>query len=213
MGKRKISLRHKLRNFFEMIADRSKFALVGTGQLLKRPKYLISFIVSLIIFLYILSFFRDGSGNWQLLTSGLELGRKFEVLGRVFIGVFENFTSLGGIILVFLAILQALIIPLLIHSWKNREKDQVIDGASTGSIGAIFGFLALGCPTCGVGLLTPILSAIAGASALALTETVGNILTALAFLLLLYTVIKLGYVAFINISNEKIKKEKHAKSN
>lgn len=215
MGKRKV----KIKDLWETLCDRCKFAMVGTFELLKRPKYLAAFIISLVVFLFVLSFFKDGDSNWVLLTSGLDFGRKMQVLGRVFVSIFENFTSLYGIIITLMAILQAAIIPLLIYTWKQRardqkNKDQAIDGASTGSIGAILGFIALGCPTCGVGLLTPILAAIAGASALALAEAVGHIFTIVAFILLFYTIIKLGYITFINLSNEKYKKkEHHAKSN
>ena len=104
-------------------------------------------------------------------------------------------------------------IMLLIFAWRNREKEHAIDGASTGSIGAIFGFVALGCPTCGVSLLAPLLTAIAGAGAMAAAESVSRVLTILAFILLIYTVIKLGYISFITISTKKYKEKKHAKSN
>ncbi len=212
MGKRKINLKQ----IFEKISDHCKIAMMGISQLLKRPKYLVAFLVSLFIFLFILSFFKDGNSNWTLVTSGLDFGRKMEVIGRVLFEILLNFTSLYGITIIIMALLQALIIPLLIHSWKSRKKDDAIDGASTGSIGTILGFIALGCPSCGVGLLTPILTAIAGASAVALTETVGRIFTVVAFILLFYTVVKLGYITFIDISAEKFKqkkKEEYAKSN
>ena len=112
--------------------------------------------------------------------------------------------------------LQALVIILLIFAWRHRQKDSVLDGASTGGIGAIFGFIALGCPSCGVGLLTPILTTLAGAGAMAMAETISGIFTILAFLLLFFTVIRLGYINFVTISSEKAtkpkKEEKDAKS-
>ena len=135
-----------------------------------------------------------------------------EVLGRVCVKILENFTSLYGILIIFMSILQALTIMLLIFTWKNREKDRAIDGASTGSIGAIFGFVALGCPTCGVSILTPILTAIAGTGAMAAAEGISHILIVLAFILLIYTVIKLGYASFIAIGAKKYKEKKYAKS-
>lgn len=193
--------------------DRTKFAMVSVGYLLKQPKYLVSFLVSLFVFLYILSFFKDGTGNWLLLCSNLPFADKLGVLGRTAMKIFENFTDMYGVLIIFMSILQALTIMLLIFTWKNREKDQAIDGASTGSIGAIFGFVALGCPTCGLSLLTPLLTAIAGAGAVAAAEGISRTLIILAFALLIYTVIKLGYVSFITISTNKIKEKKHAKSN
>lgn len=203
----------KARYLATTAADRSKFAVVSIGFLLKQPSYLASFLISLFAFLYILSFFKDGTGNWLLLCSGLPIGDKMGVLGRVAAKILENFADLYGLLIIALSILQALTIMLLIFSWRNREKDYAIDGASTGSIGAIFGFVALGCPTCGLSLLTPILTAIAGTGAVAAAEGVSRVLIVLAFILLIYTVIKLGYVSFIAIGTKKYKEKKHAKSN
>ena len=96
----------------------------------------------------------------------------------------------------------------MVYAWKNRERDSAIDGASTGGIGALLGFIALGCPSCGVTFITPILTAIAGTGAMALTESVSQIFTILAFVLLIYTVIQLGYVNFVIMSAKKYE-EKH----
>ena len=202
----------KVKNWFTTGVDHAKFAASGVGILLKRPKYLAIFLISLLIILYILSFFRDGSGNWQLLCSGLSFGRKLEMLGLVFVSIWHNFTSLYGIMIILMALLQALVIMLLVFVWRQREKDATLDGASTGGIGSILGFVALGCPTCGVGLLMPILTAIAGAGAMTLAESVSRVFTFLAFVLLVYTVIKLGYVSFVTISAKKYREKKHAKN-
>ena len=134
------------------------------------------------------------------------------MLGLVFRNIIYNFTSLYGILIILMALLQALVIILLTFAWRNREKDATLDGASTGGIGSILGFVALGCPTCGVGLLMPILTAIAGAGAMTLAEGVSRAFTCLAFILLIYTVIKLGYICFVTISAKKYKEKKHAKS-
>jgi len=201
-----------IRRIIETISDRSKFALVSTGCVLKKRKYLLFFLISLLLILYLLTFFRDGSNNWQLIWSGLAFRRKLEVLVRVFPAILDNFISLYGVSIIFLSIFQAIIIAQLVFTWDNRKKDSALDGASTGSIGAILGFITLGCPSCGVGLLTPLLSAIAGASAVALAETIGLIFTILAFGLLIFTIIRLGYINYVIISSKNYK-EKHAKSN
>lgn len=138
------------------------------------------------------------------------------VLGQVCLGILTNFVSWSGLALIFMSLLQALVVMLLIFAWRQRQRESVIDGASTGGIGAIFGFIALGCPSCGVGLLTPILTTIAGAGAMAMAETVSNIFTILALILLFYTVIKLGYINYVTISAAKATKKEektNAKSN
>ena len=208
---RKIGKRVKY--FATTALDRAKFSLVSIGYLLKRLAYLLSFLVALFVFLYLLSFFKDGMSNWSLLCSNLPFGSKLNILGQVALKILNNFTDLYGVLIIFMSILQALTVMLLIFTWKSRKKDQAIDGASTGSIGAVFGFVALGCPTCGLSLLTPILTAIAGTGAVAAAEGISRILIILAFILLIYTVIKLGYTSFIAISTNKYKEKKHAKSN
>lgn len=200
-----------IRKIIETVSDRSKFALVSTWYLFKKPKYLCVFLLSFLVFIYFLTFFRDGSSNWQLIWSGLAIDRKLEVLGRVFPAILENFTSFYGLTIIFLSLLQGVIVMQIVFAWKNREKEQSLNTASTGGVGALLGFLALGCPSCGIGLLTPLLSAIAGASAVALSETIGYVLTVLAFGLLLFSIIRLGYINYIIISSKKYKEE-HAKS-
>jgi len=189
---------------------------VSLHEQFRKPKYFAVFLFTLLFFLFFLTFFRDGDSNWQLLWSGIDFGRKMEMLGRVFVTMGSNFTSWYGLSIVLMATLQAIVIMQLIFAWRHRQKDNVIDGASTGGIGALFGFIALGCPTCGVGLLTPILTMVAGAGALALAELFSNVFMILAFILLLYTIIKLGYTNYVTISaaaanNEK--EEKHAAHN
>lgn len=200
-----------IRKIVETVSDRSKFALVSTGYLFKKSKYLCVFFSSFLVFLYFLTFFRDGNSNWQLIWSGLAIDYKLEVLGRVFPAILENFCSFYGLTIIFLSLLQGIIVMQIIFAWRNREKEQSLNTASTSGIGAILGFIALGCPSCGIGLLTPLLSAVAGASAVALSETIGYILTILAFGLLLFSIIRLGYINYIIISSKKYKEE-HAES-
>jgi hypothetical protein len=199
------------RKVIETISDRTKFALVSTSYVIRKPKYLIVCLLTFLIFLFFLTFFRDGNSNWQLLWSGLPLGRKLEVLGRIFPAILENFTSMYGVTIVFLSIFQAIVVMQLVYAWRHRDRASALNGASTGGIAAVFGFIALGCPTCGIGLLTPLLSAIAGSAAVTLAESLGYIFTIIAFILLFYTIISLGYTNYINIINEN-HKEEHAKS-
>ena len=218
MGHRKVkkSFKHRIADIWEAFYDRLRYTLVSLHEQFSRPRYFVLFIVSLFCFLFFLTFFRDGDSNWQLLWSGLDFGRKMEMLGRVFVAMGSNFTSWYGLSIVLIAVLQAIVIMQLVFAWRHRQKDNVIDGASTGGIGALFGFIALGCPTCGVGLLTPILTMIAGAGAMALAELFSNIFMILAFILLFYTIIKLGYTNFVTISAaaaNKEKEEKHAACN
>lgn len=194
-----------IRKIAETAFDRLKFACASTGLIIKRPKAVLLFLLSLLVFLYFLTFFRDGSSNWQLIWSGLAFDQKLEVMGRIFPAIAENFCSFYGATIILLSLIQALIVVHLVFAWRHRERDAVLNSASTSGVGAIFGFIALGCPSCGIGLLTPLLSAIAGGAAVALAEGLGYVFTALAFVLLIYSFVKLGYTNYVTIQAAKQK--------
>ncbi|MBR1939298.1 hypothetical protein IJ847_01020 [Candidatus Saccharibacteria bacterium] len=125
------------------------------------------------------------------------------MLERVTVSTFGNFTSLYGLMLVALALLQSMAITLVVFAWRNRQKRAAIDGVEAGGVASLLGFAALGCPTCGVSFLMPALSAIAGASASILAERISIVLAIAAFLLLLYAIIKLGYTVYIIVGSSK----------
>lgn len=202
----------RVSRFCAQKADQAKLGTVGTYYCIKKWRYTIIFAVSFFIFDFLLTFFADGSSNLDLLLSGLAFGAKMAVIGRVLLGLLTNFTSLSGVFLTIMSFLQGLSVMLMIYVWRHREKSIAIDSASTGSIASVIGFVALGCPSCGISLLSPILTAIAGASAGILAERIGIIFIILAFALLIFTVLRLGYTVFILVSAKRYK-EKHAKSN
>ena len=213
MGKRKVNkFQRKLKNLFETFVDRCKFAVVGYKYLLSRPRYVIALIISFLVFLYILSQLQNGGSNWNLLWSGLDFGQKMQVFGNSLASMLGNFTSFTGMLIVILALMQSLCVAGIVFAIRHRQKDDAINGASAGSIASILAFVTLGCPTCGMTLLTPLLTMIAGTSAVALAERLGVILSIVAFVLLFFTLIHLGYLIFVNVSAERAK-EKHAKSN
>ena len=211
MVKRKISFGKRIAKWFGGLADKAKFALVGFRYLFERPKYIACFIIAALIFLYILAQLQEGGVSWSLLWSGLPFAKKIGVFGTSLALMGECFTSLHGLVLVLLALMQGLAVAGIVFALRNREKDQAINHASTGSIASILAIVTLGCPTCGITLLTPILTMIAGAGAVAMAEKIGVVLTIIAFILLLYTLISLGYLIFVNVSASRAK-ENHAKS-
>ena len=202
----------RVKDSFLLRLDHAKLGSIGISYLLTFKKYLLLFIFGWVFFLFFLTFFKDGSGNLALLFSGISAEQKLSLLGRIFISCFGNFTSLYGLSLVLLALLQGLAFSLMIYTWRNKYKDQTLSTASTSTVASALGFVALGCPSCGISLLTPILSALAGASASILAEHVGAVLTIVAFALLFYSVFHLGYLVFVIVSARKYK-EKHAPKN
>lgn len=201
----------KLQNTIDLWIDGTKMAIIGLGISLKRPKTAVTALIFTLIFAYILTLFKNGTATWNLLWSGIPITDKISVAAQVWQRVIENFTSLDGLLLILLSILQGLTIAMLLYVWKHREKKSAVSGLEAGGVGTALGFLALGCPSCGISLLTPFLTTIAGTSAMALADTLGWIFMILAFILLLHAIRRMGYSAFI-LKTAKHHKEKHAKS-
>ena len=209
---RKIFSLARLKDRFLLALDRIKLGGIGISYLLTFKKYLLLFIFGWLFFLYFLTFFKDGNSNLMILFSGIAIEQKLNLLRRVLLGCFGNFLNLYGLSLVLLSLLQGLAIALMVYTWRNKYKDQTLSSASTSTVASALGFVALGCPSCGISLLTPVLSALAGASASILAERVGAVLTIVAFGLLFYSVFHLGYLVFVIVSARKYK-EKHAPKN
>ena len=187
----------KLSEKFELWLDRVKMAILGTKFALRKKSYLLVALISWVGFLYLLTMFKNGTALWAMLWSGLDFGEKIGVLFGVWEKVLANFLSLDGVLLIILTFLQGVAIGLLIFVWKKKEKSATKGGIESGSIGAALSFLALGCPSCGISLFSPILTAIAGTGALVLADSLGWIFLALSFVFLFSAIKKMGYAAFI----------------
>ena len=144
-AKRKLKLAKRIRNLFDEFQFRLKLTILSLGELLKKPRYIAVFLISWYAILYILTFFRDGSGNWSLRVSNLSFSSKIQLLERVGVEVWHNFANLYGLALITLAVLQAIVIISILYAFRHREREQMregaIDSASTGVIGALIGFM------------------------------------------------------------------------
>ena len=82
--------------------------------------------------------------------------------------------------------------------------------------GIITGLIALGagCPTCGTTLLTPLLGALFSTGGLAMVGVISGIVTALAIVIAILSLKRLGEETYVIIVNEKYmrKKEERGKS-
>lgn len=200
----------KARNILEQWVDDTKLAIVGIGMVMKRPKYVVIAVAIFLAFAYILTLFKDGTTTWNLLWSGIGFGDKMWLLLEVWARVLANFTDWWGLCLMLLAMLQGLTVALLIFGWRMKLSSKTtVAGLEAGGVGTALGFLALGCPTCGTTLLVPLLSLVAGSGAVALAETLGWILMAVAAVLLLHAARRLGYGAYVEIT---ARRHKNAKS-
>ena len=187
----------------------------------KKPKFWITFFVVFALFGTLLSLLSGGMNAINLFFATY-LGGKFEILRDGFLALFGVGKAFGDWALLFsIAFLQAILISLIALVWKKRAAGQK-NGAPTkndsgcsnvqgASIAALLALLGSGCPTCGTALITPIISSIFSSGSLAIAGTISGIITAIAIIILLFSIKKVGLEAYVIIIDEKWRLKKSAK--
>ena len=189
----------------------------------KKPKFWITFFVVFALFGTLLSLLSGGMNAINLFFA-TDLGGKFEILRDGFLALFGVGKAFGDWALLFsIAFLQAILISLIALVWKKRAAGQKngtlakngngsnssnVQGAS---IAALLALLGSGCPTCGTALITPIISSIFSSGSLAIAGTISGIITAIAIIILLFSIKKVGLEAYVIIIDEKWRLKKSAK--
>lgn len=110
----------------------------------------------------------------------------------------------------FVAFLQGVLIGLIVLLW-NKERKGDDNSANVEKAGIITGLIALGagCPTCGATLITPLLGALFSTGGLAMTGVISGVVTALAIVIAILSLKRIGLQTYAIIINEKYMK-KHA---
>ena len=186
------------------IIDQIKMCGAGIAGVMKDWHYVSIWLLCTFVFAYLLTFFKDGAGKTSLLFGSLEFGDKIWILTSNLQGMLANFTTIYGWFIVLASIMQGLAISLLVFNYRHKQEDLGSEASASG-FGVLLSFLALGCPSCGVSMLTPLIMTILGAGALALVDVVGKILMVVVFILLAYAIIKLGNLSYITLSAKKYK--------
>ena len=78
----------------------------------------------------------------------------------------------------------------MVFNYSHKQEDLSVETSASG-FSVLFSFLALGCPSCGVTMFTPLVLTVLGAGALSVINVLGGIFIVLVFILLGYAVIKL----------------------
>ena len=137
-----------------------------------------------------------------------------KIIFDALIGVFGiNMIFLEWLPVFLLALLQGILIGLIVLLWhKKRIKNgkESSNSANVEKAGIITGLIALGagCPTCGTTLLTPLLGALFSTGGLAMVGVISGIVTALAIIIAILSLKRLGEETYVIIVNEKYMKKK-----
>lgn len=198
-----------------------EFVLAGKGILLAthEKRFWIGFIIAFLFFGTLMNLLAGGFSKFELMGM-VGFGGSMKIIGDALLGVF-------GIKMIFfewlpvflLALLQGILIGLIVLLWqKKRIKNgkESSNSANVEKAGIITGLIALGagCPTCGTTLLTPLLGALFSTGGLAMVGVISGLVTALAIIIAILSLKRLGEETYIIIVNEKYmrKKEERGKS-
>ena len=192
-----------------------EFVLAGKGILLatKEKRFWVGFIIAFLFFGTLMNLLAGGFSKFELMGM-VGFGGSMKIILDALIGVFGiNMIFLDWLPVFFLALLQGILIGLIVLLWhKKRIKNgkESSNSANVEKAGIITGLIALGagCPTCGTTLLTPLLGALFSTGGLAMVGVISGIVTALAIIIAVLSLKRLGEETYVIIVNEKYMKRK-----
>ena len=190
------------------------FALAGKGILLvtKERKFQIGFAVAFLLFGTLMNLLAGGVSKFQLMGA-VGMGGAMKIIGDALIGVFGvNMIFMEWLPVFTIAVLQGILIGLIVFLWDKKRKqpgttdnETNTNSANVEKVGIITGLIALGagCPTCGTTLLTPLMGAIFSTGGLAASGVISGIVTAVAIIIAILALRRIGEEAYVIIINER----------
>ena len=197
-----------------------EFVLAGKGILLatKEKRFWIGFLIAFLFFGILMNLLAGGFSKFELMAA-VGIGGSMKIIGDALIGVFGvNMIFADWLPVFLLAVLQGTLIGLIVLLWDKKRTKNKSDGKQTygdekentnsanmEKAGIITGLIALGagCPTCGTTLLTPLLGTIFSTGSLAVAGVISGIVTALAVVIAILSLKRIGEETYVIIVNEK----------
>ena len=185
------------------------FVLAGKGILLatKEKRFWIGFIIAFVFFGTLMNLMgadgnsSGGSTNFQAMAV-FGFPKSLEIIGKAFLGIFGYGVMFSNWILVFfISLLQGTLIGLLVLLWNKKKKNS----GNVQRAGIVTGLIALGagCPTCGTTLLTPLIGMFVSTGSMAVAGVVSWIVTAIAIVIAIFSLKRMGLEMYAIIINEK----------
>jgi len=191
------------------------FVLAGKGVLLatRQKRFWYGFVPTFIFFGMLINLLAGGFSKFELMAAAGMPGA-LKILGNAFLSIFGiNQIFVEWLPTFLLALLQGILVGLIVFLWKKKRETAEDNAAGVEKVGIITGLVALGagCPTCGTTLLTPLLGAIFSTGSLAIAGAISAIVTALAVVIGVLSLKKLGVETYAIIINEKYLRKKAEK--
>ena len=213
MTKRGGTLQSKIKRWL----DECRLACSGTILATRNRSFVLGFTIAFIFFGVLMNLLASSSAALNLFWV-TDFGGKLDLIWHAFIGIFGIGRNFWDWLLLFVVtLLQSILIGLVVLVWQKRrrsKKAQVAASAANAnniqhaSIAAGLAVLGSGCPTCGTTLLMPLLGTLFSTSSYMLASVVSGLLTALAIILALWSIKRLGNDAYAMIISEKYQRRK-----
>lgn len=185
--------------FWKSFFDKTVLSLVGIGRVLRDWRYTLIAMSVAFLFGVMFSMLSVGTTEWNLLLSRLPLGEKVGIIGDAFVRLFADASTIDGVLLLVVVLLQGVTIALLVFSLVaeqkiKKQKQAANRRAGETAFASAVVTLGLGCSTCGASLIIPLLSVISTSAVFIGTVTL--LITIVAIILLLYSSWKMGFSAY-----------------
>lgn len=208
---------NSFKRWFRRWCDEWRLALSGVVLATRQCSFLIAFGLSFILFGILMSLLSSSTAPLTFFWSESLLG-KLRILGQALLDIFIINGNFGTWLLNFLIILcQSILIGLVALVWQKRRRSRKAQTVATAtnvshieyaSVAAGLAVLGSGCPACGTTLLMPVLGTLFSTSGLMVATALSGILTAIALIVSLLSIKKLGNDAYVHIVSEKFQ-QKH----
>ena len=203
-----------------------EWGLAARGILLatKAPRFWAFFVPVFLIFGTLLNLLSGGTAAFSLMGAS-DFGGVLKIIFDAMLGLFGVNSSgfLDWLLIFSVALLQATLIGMVAIVWRHNKEQaakqkaenpnsEAISGLQNSGIVAGLAILGSGCPTCGTALLTPIISAIFSGGSVAIAGALSGIVTAIAIIVAIFALRKVGldiYAIITTKKREKRKKEEH----
>ena len=173
----------------------------GVVMATKTWKFWIGFFISFLFFGTLMNLLSGGFSKFELMGA-VGFPENLRIIGSAIIGIFGvNMPFLEWLPVFLIAILQGTLIGIIVLLWDKKRNNS----ANVEKAGIVTGLIALGagCPTCSTTLLTPLLGAIFSTGSFAVAGAVSGIVTALAIIVALLALKRMGLETYAIIVNER----------
>lgn len=181
-------------------------ALRGSLGVIRRPKYMVAALVFALFFALLIYFIMNVGIYGSFLLSPLPITGKLQAMGLMVSAMARDITTTtNGALLLIVALLQGVNFAFLLFTIRRNKKMNVRD-VGGGGFAAIAAAMGLGCVPCGTSIILPIVSIFFSSSAYAAANVASAVVLIAAFVVSLYSIYRLGFVAYAYAASDEITK-------